>query len=130
MNVTIWSVGTREINQSVSRWSGTFLEKSGVVVLDEKILSSEDGLIAESGLLRVEGSLEGGNLLRHIDDLNSGKLGLVDGSVSSADGVDDLLVDRPELVPLHKVSVLGRTLSEHELSQSTDSHSLSQHTLQ
>ena len=39
---------------------------------------------------------------------------LDDGGVPGSDGVDDVLVDCPEFVPLHEIGVLGGTLLKHE----------------
>mmetsp|Transcript_3780 Transcript_3780/g.10537 ORF Transcript_3780/g.10537 Transcript_3780/m.10537 type:complete len:363 (-) Transcript_3780:291-1379(-) len=54
---------------------------------------------------------------------------LADGGVPRHDGVDLLLVDRPDLVPLHEVRGLRHALRHDELKQALDGHAAPQHAL-
>jgi hypothetical protein len=53
----------------------------------------------------------------------------IDANVSRSDRINNFLIDSPDLVPLHKVVVLGGSLIQHELLESINGHTLAHDTL-
>ena len=105
------------------------LERLGVLPLDVYLRGDGDGLLAERRVALVLELL----LARGARDVGDGEdvcVLLVDGGVARDFGVDDLLVDRPDLVHLHQVDRLRRALRGAELAHRLDGHAAAHHAAQ
>lgn len=107
------------------------LQSVGIFEFDVKFVGSVEGSGSQSSVLGVNGDIESLGF-RSVGTVNQNKstdlLG-GDSSVSGSNGVNVLLIQSPELIPLLKIGVLGRALFEHEFNQSGDLKTSSQNTL-
>jgi len=107
-----------------------FSEILGVVSLDDEVLAVDDDLGSDGLILGMQVSGAAFARARSVvnNELASGVF--ADSGVSGNDRVDEGFVSGPDLVPLHEVGVLGRSLLQHEVLQSFDGHTSAQDTLQ
>lgn len=102
----------------------TLSDLSSVFFLDEKFTPVNCSLGANISVLGMEGLGAALNWVGTIFDNNLRCVVFVDTNIARGDGVNDFLVDGPDLVPLMKVVILGGALLQHEFLQCLDSHSL------